>query len=52
MVLLLPLDSAMLRRAAVTVRDGTNAVFATRKTDVNVRECSYGADGATGVVAA
>ena len=51
-VLLLPLDNAMLRRAAVSVREGANAVFATRKTDVSVRKCSYGADTATGVVAA
>jgi len=52
-LLLLPLDNTMLRRAAVSVREGANAAFATRKSEVSVRECSYGgADGATGVVAA
>ena len=44
-VLLLPLESPLLRRAAVSVRDGAAAVFATRKDDVSVRECSYSADG-------
>ena len=44
-VLLLPLESALLRRAAASVRDGASAVFATRKADVSVRECSYSADG-------
>lgn len=44
-VLLLPLESSTLKRAAMTVRDGATAVFATRKTDVTVRECSYSADG-------
>jgi len=44
-VLLLPLESALLRRAAVSVRDGAAAVFATRKADLSVRECSYSADG-------
>ena len=44
-VLLLPLESALLRRAAVSVRDGAAAVFATRRADVSVRECSYSADG-------
>ncbi len=44
-VVLLPLDSAQLRRAANVVRDGIGAVFATRKLDVEVIECAYGADG-------
>lgn len=44
-VLLLPLESATLRRAAITVRDGANAVFAGRKADVLVRECNYSSDG-------
>ena len=44
-VLLLPLESPLLRRAALSVRDGAAAVFATRKDDVSVRECSYSADG-------
>ena len=44
-VLLLPLESAMLRRAAISVRDGANAVLTTRKADVSVRECSYSSDG-------
>ena len=44
-VLLLPLESPLLRRAAVSVREGAAAVFGTRKTDVAVRECSYSTDG-------
>ena len=44
-VVLLPLDNAQLRRAASVVRDGINAVFSTRKTEVNVVECAYGVDG-------
>ena len=44
-VLLLPLESAALRRAAITVRDGANVVFASRKADVSVRECNYSGDG-------
>ena len=44
-VVLLPLESTLLRRAAVSVRDGAAAVFATRKADVSVRECSYSVDG-------
>ncbi len=44
-VLLLPLESTLLRRAAISVRDGAAAVFATRKTDVSVRECGYTSDG-------
>jgi uncharacterized protein len=44
-VVLLPLESPLLRRAAVSVRDGAAAVFATRKDDVSVRECSYSNDG-------
>lgn len=44
-VLLLPLESKLLRRAAISVRDGASAVFATRKADVSIRECSYSADG-------
>lgn len=52
-VLLLPLDSALLKRAAATVRDGANAVFATRKNEVNVTECAYGGgSGAETVTAA
>lgn len=51
-VLLLPLDSAMLRRAATTVRDGASAVFGTRKAEVNVSECGYGTEGSNGVAAA
>lgn len=43
-VLLLPLDNALLRRAAQTVRDGAAAVFAARKAEVSVHECAYGAD--------
>jgi uncharacterized protein len=42
---MLPLDNPVLRRAAVSVRDGATAVFATRKAEVNVRECNYAADG-------
>jgi uncharacterized protein len=48
-VLLLPLESAPLRRAASAVRDGAAAVFATHKADVKVTECSYGATTAAGV---
>ena len=44
-VLLLPLESTLLRRAAISVRDGAAAVFATRKSDVSVRECGYSGDG-------
>jgi uncharacterized protein len=44
-VLLLPLESPLLRRAAIAVRDGAAAVLATRKADVSVRECSYSTDG-------
>ncbi len=44
-VLLLPLESALLRRAAVSVREGATAVLATRKADVSVSECSYNTDG-------
>ena len=44
-VLLLPLENAILRRAATSVRDGAAAVFATRKREVNLRDCSYAADG-------
>ncbi len=51
-VLLLPLDNALLKRAAVTVRDGANVVFATRKNEVIVSECAYGGAGAESVVAA
>ena len=51
-VVLLPLDNAQLRRAASTVRDGIGAVFNTRKSDINVSECAYGASGGDGVVQA
>jgi len=54
-VLLLPLDSTMLRRAAITVRDGANAVFAGKKSEAVVSECGYGSDSAgnaNGVAAA
>ena len=44
-VVLLPLESALLKRAAVSVREGASAVFATRKAEVSVRECSYSGDG-------
>lgn len=44
-VLLLPLESALLRRAAISVRDGANAVLASRRADVSVRECNYSSDG-------
>ena len=47
-VLLLPLDNALLKRAAATVRDGANVVFATRKNEVMVTECAYGASGGSG----
>ena len=43
-VVLLPLDNAQLRRAAGVVRDGIAAVFATRKSEINVMECAYGVD--------
>lgn len=43
-VVLLPLESQLLRRAAASVRDGAAAVFATRKSDVSVRECGYSSD--------
>jgi outer membrane PBP1 activator LpoA protein len=51
-VLLLPLESAMLKRAAVTVRDGASAVFASRKGEAAISECSYGADNSASVAAA
>lgn len=44
-VVLLPLDNTQLRRAASVVRDGVSAVFAQRKTEINVVECAYGVDG-------
>lgn len=44
-MLLLPLESALLRRAAFSVRDGANAVLASRRADVSVRECNYSSDG-------
>ena len=44
-MLLLPLESALLRRAASSVRDGANAVLTPRKADVSVRECNYSSDG-------
>ena len=44
-VLLLPIENALLKRAATTVRDGANAVFATRKSEANVSECAYGSEG-------
>lgn len=44
-VLLLPLENSQLRRAAMSVKDGASAVFATQKADVTVRECAYGNDG-------
>ncbi len=43
-VVLLPLENAQLRRAASVVRDGVGAVFAPRKTEINVVECAYGVD--------
>lgn len=43
--MLLPFENAMLKRAATTVRDGANAVFATRKGEASVSECGYGAEG-------
>lgn len=43
-VLLLPLDQPLLKRAASVVRDGAAAVFATRKGEVSVSECAYAAD--------
>ena len=43
-VVLLPLDNAQLRRAASVVRDGVNAVFATRKAEINAVECAYAVD--------
>ena len=52
-VLLLPLDNPLLRRAAITVRDAANAVFAGRKTGISVSQCAYGSDETvSGVVAA
>jgi uncharacterized protein len=51
-VLLLPLDHPLLKRAAASVREGVTAVFATRKGDVNLRECSYGAEPSGDVLAA
>ncbi len=44
-VVLLPIENAMLKRAATTVRDGASAVFATRKGEANVSECGYGPEG-------
>ncbi len=44
-VVLLPLDSASLRRAASVVRDGIGAVFVTKKAEITVVECAYGVDG-------
>lgn len=43
-VLLLPLDQPLLKRAASVVRDGAAAVFATRKGEISVSECAYAAD--------
>ena len=51
-VLLLPLDNTMLRRAATTVRDGASAVFGTRKAEAILSECSYGSDSTNNVVTA
>jgi uncharacterized protein len=44
-VLLLPLEHNMFRRAAMTVRDGVRAVFAKRSGAVNVLDCGYAQDG-------
>ena len=44
-VVLLPLENEQLRRAASAVRDGVGAVFAARKSEINVVECAYGIDG-------
>ncbi len=51
-VVLLPLDNALLKRAAMSVRDGANAVFAAKKIALTVAECSYGGEGTSGIVAA
>ena len=45
-VVLLPLDNTQLKRAAGVVRDGIRAVFGTRKSDLIVSECPYGAEAA------
>lgn len=43
-VLLLPLEQPLLKRAANVVRDGAAAVFASRKGEVSVSECAYATD--------
>jgi len=43
-VLLLPTEQPLLRRAAGSVRDGAMAVFGGRKQDVTVIDCAYAAD--------
>jgi outer membrane PBP1 activator LpoA protein len=50
-VLLLPTDQPLLRRAAQTVRDGVRAVAAKTGTAIEVRDCGYGAGvlGGSGV---
>ena len=44
-VLLLPTEQVLLRRAAGSVRDGAMAVFGGRKQDVVVIDCAYPVDG-------
>jgi outer membrane PBP1 activator LpoA protein len=43
-VLLLPTEQNLLRRAAQTVRDGVRAVAAKTGTAIELRDCAYGAD--------
>jgi outer membrane PBP1 activator LpoA protein len=44
-VLLLPLEQPMLRRAAAAVRDGVQAVYRSARGRITLRECGYGNDG-------
>ena len=52
MVLLLPTEQVLLRRAAGSVRDGAMAVFGGRKRDVTVIDCAYPVDGVVATMVA
>lgn len=46
MIVLLPSEQPLLRRAAQTVRDGVRAVAAKAGNTIELRDCAYGAEGA------
>lgn len=45
-IVLLPSEQPLLRRAAQTVRDGVRAVAAKAGSTIELRDCAYGAEGA------